>query len=133
MLGLVAGTGDIAVNMMALLLHWQVDSLPLDHQRSLGGGILELQQGIQASSCVGPGSPVFHSSCEGELGIALESLHTNSQSLLKLVPIESVMPSNPDPSSKATLWVKAQHEGALPLPGIVRKDPRVPHTARRGA
>ena len=39
----------------------------------------------------------------------------------------------PDPSSKATLWVKAQHEGALPPPCIVRKDPRVPHTARRGA
>ena len=38
-----------------------------------------------------------------------------------------------DPSSKATLWVKAQHEGALPTPCIVRKDPRVPHTARRGA
>ena len=34
--------------------------------------------------------------------------------------------------SKATLWVKAQHEGALPPPCIVRKDPRVPHTARRG-
>ena len=29
----------------------------------------------------------------------------------------------PDPSSKATLWVKAQHEGALPPPCIVRKDP----------
>ena len=40
---------------------------------------------------------------------------------------------SPDPSSKATLWVKAQHEGALPPPCIVRKDPRVPHTARRGA
>ena len=39
----------------------------------------------------------------------------------------------PDPSSKATLWVKAQHEGALPPPCIVRKDPRGPHTARRGA
>ena len=39
----------------------------------------------------------------------------------------------PDTSSKATLWVKAQHEGALPPPCIVRKDPRVPHTARRGA
>ena len=37
-------------------------------------------------------------------------------------------------SSKAsTLWVKAQHEGALPPPCIVRKDPRVPHTAGRGA
>ena len=31
------------------------------------------------------------------------------------------------------VWVKAQHEGALPPPCIVRKDPRVPHTARRGA
>ena len=40
---------------------------------------------------------------------------------------------SPDPSSKATLWVKAQHEGALPPPCIVLKDPRVPHTARRGA
>ena len=30
-------------------------------------------------------------------------------------------------SAKATLWVKAQHEGALPPPCIVRKDPRVPH------
>ena len=27
--------------------------------------------------------------------------------------------------TKATLWVKAQHEGALPPPCIVRKDPRV--------
>ena len=25
--------------------------------------------------------------------------------------------AEPDPSSKATLWVKAQHEGALALPG----------------
>ena len=31
---------------------------------------------------------------------------------------------DPDPSSKATLWLKAQHEGALPPPCIVRKDPR---------
>ena len=36
-------------------------------------------------------------------------------------------------SLPATLWLKAQHEGALPPPCIVRKDPRVPHTARRGA
>ena len=34
----------------------------------------------------------------------------------------------PDSSSKATLWLKAQHEGALPPPCIVHKDPRVPHT-----
>ena len=40
---------------------------------------------------------------------------------------------DPDPSSKATLWVKAQHEGALPPPCTVRKDPRVENTARRGA
>ena len=30
------------------------------------------------------------------------------------------------PSSKATLWVKAQHEGALPPPCIVRRGQRVP-------
>ena len=46
---------------------------------------------------------------------------------------DSLPARGPDPSSKATLWVKAQHEGALPPPCIVRKDPRVPHTARRGA
>ena len=31
----------------------------------------------------------------------------------------------PPSLAKATLWVKAQHEGALPPPCIVRKDPRV--------
>ena len=31
----------------------------------------------------------------------------------------------------ATLWMKAQHEGALTHPGIVRKDSQVPHTARQ--
>ena len=46
---------------------------------------------------------------------------------------QQITHKGPDPSSKATLWVKAQHEGALPPPCIVRKDPRVPHTARRGA
>ena len=38
------------------------------------GRILELQPGIQASSCVGPGSLIFHSSFQGELGIGLHSL-----------------------------------------------------------
>ena len=38
------------------------------------GGILELRRGIQASSCVGPGSLIFHSSCQGDLGIGLHSL-----------------------------------------------------------
>ena len=51
--------------------------------------------------------------------------------------LESILKSSknpcPDTSSKATLWMKSQHEGALPPPCIVRKDPRVPHTARRGA
>ena len=44
------------------------------------GGILLLQQGIHASSCVGPGSPVFHSTWEGELGVALESLQDKETS-----------------------------------------------------
>ena len=35
------------------------------------------------------------------------------------------------PSSKATLWVKAQHEGALTPPCIVRKRPQVTHTAQQ--
>ena len=38
------------------------------------GGILELRQGTQGSSCVGPGKSHLHLDCEGELGIALESL-----------------------------------------------------------
>ena len=44
------------------------------------GGILELRQGIQASSCVGPGSSFFHSTSEGELGVALESLQGKATS-----------------------------------------------------
>ena len=35
--------------------------------------------------------------------------------------------------SSKIVWMKAQHEGALTPPCIVRKDPWVPHTARRGA
>ena len=38
----------------------------------------------------------------------------------------------PRSSTKATLWVKAQHEGALTPPCIVRKDPRVPVGACQG-
>ena len=37
-------------------------------------GILVVRRGNQASSCFGPGSPNFQSTCEGELGVALESL-----------------------------------------------------------
>ena len=40
------------------------------------------------------------------------------------VLIHFAVQRGPDPSSKATLWVKAQHEGALPPPCIVRKDSR---------
>ena len=39
----------------------------------------------------------------------------------------------PNTSSKETLWMKAQHEGALTPPCIVRKNPQVPHTARQVA
>ena len=45
------------------------------------------------------------------------------------VPGPSVFPSR----ETRHVGVKAQHEGALPPPCIVRKDLRVPHTARRGA
>ena len=37
----------------------------------------------------------------------------------------------PDTSMNATLWMKAQHEGALTHLCIVRKNPQVPHTARQ--
>ena len=37
-------------------------------------GILELRQGTQGASRVAPGKCNLHSSCEGELGISLESL-----------------------------------------------------------
>ena len=36
----------------------------------------------------------------------------------------------PDTSLKITLLMKAQHLGALTPPGIVRRNPQVPHTAR---
>ena len=39
----------------------------------------------------------------------------------------------PDTFSKASQWVKAQHEGALSLSCIVRKHPQVPHIAQQGA
>ena len=35
---------------------------------------------------------------------------------VSLVVVASWREDAPDPSSKATLWVKAQHEGALPPP-----------------
>ena len=38
------------------------------------GWILELRRGFKGASRVAPGKSNLHSSCEGELGIALESL-----------------------------------------------------------
>ena len=38
------------------------------------GGILELRRGTQGTCLVALGKSNLHSSCEGELGIALESL-----------------------------------------------------------
>ena len=38
------------------------------------GGILKLRQGTQGACRVAPGKSNLHSSCERELGIALESL-----------------------------------------------------------
>ena len=39
----------------------------------------------------------------------------------------------PENSSKETIWMKAQHEGALTRSCIVRKNPQVPHTAQQVA
>ena len=55
--------------------------------------------------------------------------HPSSKRLEALVPSRDLRAMTRSPSPR----VKAQHEGALPPPCIVRKDPRVPHTARRGA
>ena len=38
------------------------------------GGILDLRLGTQEASRVAPGKSNLHSSCEGEVGIALESM-----------------------------------------------------------
>ena len=40
------------------------------------GGILELRRGTQGASSVVPGKCNLHSSCEGKLGIAIESLQS---------------------------------------------------------
>ena len=60
-------------------------------------------------------------------------IHRMSGRLSLIAPqvVMRIMLRGPDPTSKATLWVKAQHEGALPLPCIVHKDKRVPHTPLR--
>ena len=67
------------------LLHWQMDSLPLSHQ----GGLYMYQfSSIQSLSCV----RLFVTTWTA---VHLASLSiTNSRNLLKLMSIESVMPSN---------------------------------------
>ena len=51
------------------------------------GGILELQPGIQASCSTGPGKSSFHSNCELELGIALETLQPSNRPATPLVSL----------------------------------------------
>ena len=47
----------------------------------------------------------------------------------------SALDKNPmaEPNSKAILWNKAQHEGAVPPQCLVQKNPQVPHTNRQVA
>ena len=63
------------------LLHWQVDSLPLHHQ-------LSSVQLLGHAQLFGPHSTPWTAAHQASLSI------TNSRSLLKLMSIESVMPSN---------------------------------------
>ena len=61
----------------------------------------------------------------------LPSLSTPKDARVTLPFSGSLYPSLGQP---VLFWCSLTgHEGALPPPCIVRKDPRVPHTARRGA
>ena len=60
------------------------------------------------------------------VGGATRKTIPNSRSALEKNPMTY-------PSSKATLWVKARHEGALTPLCIVRENPQVPHTAQQVA
>ena len=72
-----------------LLLHWQVDILPLSHQGSPDESIVSsVSQSVQSLSHVQLFATPWTTACQASLSI------TNSQSLLKLIFIESVMPSN---------------------------------------
>ena len=82
-----------------------------------------LEEGLSRSLSGGGGKPSCPSPSAGDL--------RGERPRFPGLPLRRTR--GPDPSSKATLGGKAQHEGALPPPCIVRKDPRVPHTARRGA
>ena len=64
------------------LLHWKMDSYPLSQQ-----GNLSLSS-VQSLSCVQLFATPWTTACQASLSI------TNSQSLPKLMSIESVMPSN---------------------------------------
>ena len=86
------------------------------------GRILELRQGTQGSSCVGPGKSHLHLDCEGELGIALESLQGKKISS-RLVSRNSVFLSSGDrdlgvafkahPGSQALSRVEAKNSALL--------------------
>ena len=96
-----------------------------------------LQQECRFSCFVWKGFPAF----PAHLRMRLVS-RRNSRLALCVVP-HAEWPRFPGPllrrtrcldtSLKATLWAKAQHKGALTPPRIIRKNPQVPHTARRGA
>ena len=84
--------------------------------------ILELQQGTQGNSRVSSGKSNLHSSCDGELGIALKSLQ-GKYTLGRLVSRNSMFLSNGDrdlsvafklqPGSQALFRVEAKNS-ALP-------------------
>ena len=67
------------------LLHWQGDSLPLSHLGSQWNAVVVV---VQPPSCVQLFATPWTAACQACLSI------TNSCSLLKLLSIELVMPSN---------------------------------------
>ena len=104
-----------------------------DGKAELGEVVVQMVEDLRA----GGGGHASGSRDVSGRGVAVERVAVDPSR--KCLEVEDLLMTQmakgrgPDPSSKATLWLKAQHEGALPPPCIVRKDPRVPHTARRGA
>ena len=70
------------------------------------------------------------------LSLTFCALQSNDGATCRTPPIpRSALEKDPRPGPlfEGNPVGEAQHDGALPPPCIVRKDPRVPHTARRGA